>query len=449
MSDARSTLERELERLSPPRIPFDQLARRRDRKRRDQRIRAGVVGLGIAIAVGWLGVNAIRSTPSVPADDLPPTPTPAEFRRGAEFIVFEPRGTGLGWDLAAQDPETGVVRTIVETEGIVDCPDAERCRSYVKTAEWSPDGRWLAFQVSNASLDGPPLGPCAPTVGVWVTNALGELRQLTTPCDTPPSGSNGVVGEMWEWSPDGTRIAYAQIDGGTHELFVIDPSDGTRTSLGTTDIPTNGAAPAAMPGWALEWSPDGTRIASMDGGSVSVVDVDGGERSLLADSFVDIVEIAWSPDGAHILIHDQGRYRIQVMDADGSDLHVVLEGEDACCETEWSPDGDRVLYQLSIAQPGDNPDGLWHSETWTVSPDGSNPIEIFNSNGCDSGATPDGLPAWSPDGAQVAYIACTVWVVANADGTGEAQPIDELVWRSWRSGGITEADLAQIGQVDH
>ena len=31
MSEYRSTLERELERLSPPRIPLDRLAQRRDR----------------------------------------------------------------------------------------------------------------------------------------------------------------------------------------------------------------------------------------------------------------------------------------------------------------------------------------------------------------------------------------------------------------------------------
>ena len=58
-------------------------------------------------------------------------------------------------------------------------------------------------------------------------------------------------------------------------------------------------------------------------------------------------------------------------------------------------------------------------------------------------------PGLGSERTQVAYLGCGGWVVANADGTGEAQPIDELVWRSWRSGGLTEADLAQIGQVQH
>ena len=435
MSDTKEQLQRARSQFPPPEGVMESLRRRRDRKRRNRRIRAGVLGIAIAVAVGWVGFEAIRSTPSVPADDRSALP---EFRRGAEFIVFEPLGTGVGWNLAAQNPETGEVRTIVETDEIIDCPDAKRCRSFVREAEWSADGRWLAFEVTHANLDGPPIGPCAPTVGVWVTNALGELGQQTTPCDAP---APDAVEEVWEWSPVGARLAYARVDGETDELFVIDPSDGGRTSLGTADIEPRNGLTAASPGWALEWSADGTRIAYANGDSVYAVDADGGEPSLLADSFEEIIEIAWSPDGTHILVHDQGRYRLQVMNADGSDLHVLLEGEDACCATAWSPNGDRISYGLSIAQPGER-----HSEIWTVSPDGSNPIEVFDSNDCGSFDT---HPVWAPNGTQVAYNACGKWVVGNADGSGEDEPIDQLVWRSWYSGGLTQGDLRQNGQWDH
>jgi hypothetical protein len=408
--DERELVERAVRALVREEPSFDDLIVRRERKRRNQRIRAGVLGMAIAIAVAWLGIDAIRSTPPVPADD--PAPTPAELRRDGEFIVFERLGTGPGWDLAAQDPETGEVRKFVETDGIVDCPDRERCRNFVKVAEWSSDGRWVAFEVSFASLDGPPLGPCGPMAGVWVKSALGDPRQLTTPCDAPPPKSDIPIEELWKWSPVGARLAYARVDGETDELFVIDPSDGRRTSLGTADGNVT----------LLEWSPDGTRIAYADGGSVYEVEVDGGERSLLADSFVDIIDIDWSPDGTQILVQDQTRYRLQVMNADGSDLHLLLEGEDACCDTEWSPDGDRIVYMLSVVRPGEPAWGRFDSEVWTVSPDGSNRIKVFDSDGCDMGELSDALPAWAPDGTQVAYNACGVWVVANADGTGEANP---------------------------
>ena len=81
MSETQRTLERELERLSPPRIWFDELVQRRDRKRRDQRIRAAVLGLAIAIAVGWLGVNAIDLAVETAAEWSPPRPAAAGGRR--------------------------------------------------------------------------------------------------------------------------------------------------------------------------------------------------------------------------------------------------------------------------------------------------------------------------------------------------------------------------------
>jgi WD40-like Beta Propeller Repeat len=412
-----------------------------------------VLGLAIAVAVGWWGIDAIRSSPPVPAD---PTPTLPELRRGGEIIVFEPRGTGQGWDLAAQDPVTGEVRTIVETDGIVDCPDPERCRNFVKSAEWSADGRWIAFDVAFVSLDGEPLGACGPTAGIWVKSVVGGPRQMTTTCDEPPPEGGLHLeeqGVMWTWSPVGARLAYTRVAGATDELFIVDPSDGRQTSLGNV---------GRGPDHVLEWSPDGTRIAYADrGSSVYAVEVDGGERSLLADSFVDIIDIAWSPDGTQILVQDQGRSRLQVMNADGSDLRLLFEGEDACCSTEWSPNGDRILYLLSVIRPGEPPYGLFDSEVWTVSPDGSNAIKVFNSDGCDMGAmgfVGDALPVWAPNGTQVAYNDCGVWVVANADGTGEAQPLGgttladlvvPLLHRSWNGGGLSQWDLALIGQVDH
>ena len=305
--------------------------------------RAMTIAVAAIIAVAGVGfmIRAFtRAERSIPA-------TPTIFREDQEFIVFAPSTTGSGWDLAAQDPETGKVRTIAKTDGLVDCAK-EACANFIRKAEWSADGRWVAFEVSNASLDGPPLGPCGSTIGVWVQGPTGEPQQLTTPCDAPPSGSNVPVEQLWEWSPVGTRLAYARIDGKNDELFVIDPSDGSRTSLVRGNIDPPYPAQAS----SLAWSPDGSRIAYVDRSSVYAVDVEGDERSLLADSFEDIIHIAWSPDGRRILVQDQTRYRIQVMDADGSDLHVLLQGEDSCCEPTWSPNGDRILYVLSVVRPG-------------------------------------------------------------------------------------------------
>jgi hypothetical protein len=99
MSDNRSTLERELERLSPSRIHFEQLVGRRDRKRRNQRIAAAVVGIAVFVAAIWVVTTAgsfDRTT--TPADK--PTLNPADT---AEEVAL-----GFLDAIAAFDAETAM-----------------------------------------------------------------------------------------------------------------------------------------------------------------------------------------------------------------------------------------------------------------------------------------------------------------------------------------------------
>jgi dipeptidyl aminopeptidase/acylaminoacyl peptidase len=261
-------------------------------------------------------------------------------------------------------------------------------------------------------------------------------RQLTTPCEAPPSRSADPVEELWEWSPVDAKLAYARTDGETDGLSLLDPSDGMSWSLARGNLDR----PYPVDAESLAWSPDGSRIAYVEGSSVYAVDMEGGERSLLADSFKHIIHIAWSPDSSQILVQDEGPSRAQVMNADGSDLHVVLEGKDAGDEMAWSPNGDRFVYQASAGN------AEWYSQVWTVAPDGSNRIKVADLGSCDKFYV-DALPAWADDGARVAYRGCDGFVVENADGTGDVQPIDQFVWRSWRSSGLTSSDLALIGQI--
>jgi hypothetical protein len=73
MSDPRSLLERESRRFIQQDGAFERLVRRRDRKRRNQRIAAGVVGIAVFVAAVWIvtsGLSLDRSDSSVvPAED--------------------------------------------------------------------------------------------------------------------------------------------------------------------------------------------------------------------------------------------------------------------------------------------------------------------------------------------------------------------------------------------
>jgi hypothetical protein len=54
MNDYRNVLERDLARVGPAPFDLDDVARRRDRKRRNQRIAAGVVGIAVFVAAVWI-----------------------------------------------------------------------------------------------------------------------------------------------------------------------------------------------------------------------------------------------------------------------------------------------------------------------------------------------------------------------------------------------------------
>jgi hypothetical protein len=80
MSDPRSLLERESRRFTQQDGAFERLLRRRDRKRRNQRIAAGVVGIAVFVAAVWTVTSAgsldRSQTPAVPGGAATATATP-------------------------------------------------------------------------------------------------------------------------------------------------------------------------------------------------------------------------------------------------------------------------------------------------------------------------------------------------------------------------------------
>jgi hypothetical protein len=80
MSDLRAILERGVGGATPPPDGFERMLRRRDRKRRNQRIAAGVVGIAVFVAAVWI-VTSVGSldrsqTPADPGGGTTATPTP-------------------------------------------------------------------------------------------------------------------------------------------------------------------------------------------------------------------------------------------------------------------------------------------------------------------------------------------------------------------------------------
>jgi dipeptidyl aminopeptidase/acylaminoacyl peptidase len=409
MIDERQVFERVMRGFVPPDDSFERLVNRRDRKRRNKRITAGALGLAVGLAAVLIGSSLIRSDQSVPVQPAPTGEQGPVLREG-EVLV---EGNGLG-RVDALDPSTGDQRTLVK------CKDP--C-VWIPLHAISADGRWLAYEVWTC------LGalPCESEAGIWVTNALGEDRQLAQGCAWP----NSCHPQVWAWSPQGATLAVYE-GGDVSKLFTIDPQTGDRTTLATTDVEVS----------TIAWSPDGTSVVYAATGLLQSVDLGSGKTTLLTDLVRNVGSVGWSPDGTQLVLSEflAGRNRILVMNADGSDLRVLVDLGDQVVQgaprgpgpPAWSPDGTRIAY---VSTPATGPNGAHSFEVWVIGTDGSEPTRLFHLDCCVEDW--DG-PAWSPDGRRIAFfddidVDFGTWLVVNADGTGEPAEIDELEVESWGS----------------
>ncbi|HEY7667698.1 MAG TPA: hypothetical protein VIE12_06185, partial [Actinomycetota bacterium] len=87
MSDTRGLLERGVEGFEPMPDAFERVVARRDRKRRNQRISAGIVGAAAFLAVAFWVARLVQSAP-MPADQRPePSPTQVVTPRNGDWVA--------------------------------------------------------------------------------------------------------------------------------------------------------------------------------------------------------------------------------------------------------------------------------------------------------------------------------------------------------------------------
>src|ERR1700735_2490035 len=92
----------------------------------------------------------------------------------------------------------------------------------VSGAQISPDGRYVAFTVTQTNWDDDDF-----ISQIWIAvTATGERYQLT-------SGKKGAAGP--QWAPDSRRLAFTSDRDGKRQIYVIAPGGGEASQLTAED----------------------------------------------------------------------------------------------------------------------------------------------------------------------------------------------------------------------
>jgi dipeptidyl aminopeptidase/acylaminoacyl peptidase len=269
MSDARELLRRGVGDYVPEPDGFDRVLRRRDRKRRNRRVGAGVVAvaivaIGAALFISQYGNNPVPATPIL----RPPT----------GWVVFSatdisPR-SGLGSRDSTRD--LYVVGEGVDPQRIVGSPGDQTDQFCPAIA---PDGSTLAYlSATGGGFLG--RGGGAARLEIAPLGDDGSLGPSSIQREIHPDGVNPCP----RWAPDGSRLAV--IDSGR---VLILGTDGTVTTLSAITGVTD-----------LTWSPDSTQLAIRQDSTVSIVS-DGSPREVASGlGGGDVNQLAWSADGLAI-----------------------------------------------------------------------------------------------------------------------------------------------------
>lgn len=251
----------------------------------------------------------------------------------------------------------------------------------------SPDGKWVAYVVSELNTDGSDYN-----TDIWlVSTEGGEARRLT---------NSPVADESPRWSPDGRTIAFL--------------SDRPRPGAKSDDAKT--AAAAGDEGKRQVW----------------LIRPDGGEAWILSDSKGAVSSIEWSGDGRLLgyLAREPKSEERKKKEKDKDDAWTpsslypwnrlwtmevatrkatqLTSGEIHVTGFSLSPDGKQAVF---AGQPTPLIPDQFKAELYLIPTTGGRSAPLVQRKGIDNS------PAWSPDGKWIAFISqdakTTAWYSNN------------------------------------